>query len=278
MTTEDIQDEIERTRGEMATTLSAIERKLSPRQIMDQAVDTMRELASDRSRVGNVVRENPLPLALIGLGIGWLAVSGAMSRRSGAAEESYESMEGVGGWSGTEGAAGSGYTTGAEAAGYGTAGSAEYAAAARAAGGNGQRVRAGQLAEAAGEKLSRATSGARERVSQWGSAARSTAGEAADRTWDAYQQHPLTMGFVAALIGAAFGALVPTSRRERELMEGSAEGLISRAKETGSEAMDKAARVAERAVQAAKEETRQAFREETPATTTTTTGPSTMTH
>ncbi|MBI5162736.1 MAG: DUF3618 domain-containing protein [Magnetospirillum sp.] len=81
MTTEDIQEQIERTRGEMASTLSAIERKLSPRQLMDQAVDTMRELASDQSRVSQMVRENPIPLALIGLGIGWLAVAGSVGRR-----------------------------------------------------------------------------------------------------------------------------------------------------------------------------------------------------
>lgn len=266
MTTEDIQDEIERTRGEMTTTLSAIERKLSPRQIMDQAVHTMRELASDQSRVGSVVRDNPIPLALIGLGIGWLAVSGAMSRsRSGGAEGAYEGMEGVGA------------PYGAESPAYGTAGSAEYVSGSSAAGlgGNGQgvRERASQLTSEAGERLSRATSGARARVSQWRSSARASAGQVADRTRDAYQQHPLTMGLVAALVGAAFGALIPTSRREQEMMGGAVDELVSRARETGSEVMDKAARVADRAVSAVKEETRQAFREEGA------TGPaSTMTH
>lgn len=278
MTTEDIQDEIERTRGEMATTLSAIERKLSPRQIMDQAVDTMRELASDQSRVGSVVRENPLPLALIGLGIGWLAISGAMSRsRSGASstEGSYESMEGAAGWGGTElsGASTYGYAPGAEGSGYGTAGSAEYAS----GGGNGgMRERASQVTGEAGARLSQATTGARARVSQWSRQARSSASQAADRTWDAYQEHPLTMGFVAVLVGAALGALVPVSRREEEMMKGTADDLVSRAREAGSEVMDKAARVADRAVQAAKDETKQAFREEKGTSPTGTT--STMTH
>ena len=97
MTAEDIEHEIARTRGEMADTLTAIERKLSPQQIMDQAVDTMRDFLSDRSRVAEMVRDNPIPLALVGLGLGWLAVTAATSRRAGASARagSYESMEGV---------------------------------------------------------------------------------------------------------------------------------------------------------------------------------------
>lgn len=276
MTTEDIQDEIERTRGEMATTLSAIERKLSPRQIMDQAVDTMRELASDQSRVGNVVRENPIPLALIGLGIGWLAIAGSMSRRKGGSEAaSYESMEGVGSssWSGTSevsgsGAATYGYAPGAEASGYGTAGAADYG------GGNGQGVR--EKASQAGERARQATQGARQRVSQWSRSARSSASQAAERTWETYQEHPFTMGLVALMAGAALGAVLPTSRREREMMGSTGDELLSRARETGSEVMDKAARVADRAVQAAKDETKQAFREEKEGTSAGT--QSTMTH
>lgn len=271
MTTENIQDEIERTRDEMATTLSAIERKLSPRQIMDQAVDTMRELASDQSRIGNIVRDNPIPLALIGLGIGWLAIAGTMSRRqSGSGSGSYESMEGVGSaWGGTADLSGSGgatygYAPGAEASGYAGTESATHgsagSAAQYAAGGNGQSVRdkASQLAHEASERASRATAGARQRVSQWSRSARSSASQAADRTWENYQQHPLTMGLVALMAGAALGALLPTSRRERELMSGTADELISRARDTGSEVMDKAAR----AVQAAKEEIRHAPRDE----------------
>jgi hypothetical protein len=287
MTTEDIQDEIERTRGEMATTLSAIERKLSPRQIMDQAVDTMRELASDQSRVGAIVRDNPIPLALIGLGIGWLAIAGTMSRRQGETESgSYESMEGVGrSWGGSadmgaSGGATYGYAAGteaaadAESAAYGTAGAAEYAA-----GGNGQGVRdkAGRLAQEASERASRATQGARQRVNQWTRSARSSASQAADRTWENYQQHPLTMGLVAMMAGAALGAMLPTSRREQEFMGGAAEDLVSRARETGAEVMDKAARVADRAVQAAKDETRQSLGEEKEGAKLAG-SPSTMTH
>ncbi len=97
MTTDEIQTEIERTRTVMADTLNAIERKLSPGKILDQAVNTMHELAHGQSRVGHLVRENPIPLALIGLGVGWMAMNGKGIGKKGKKilEESYESMEGI---------------------------------------------------------------------------------------------------------------------------------------------------------------------------------------
>ncbi|MBY0430583.1 MAG: DUF3618 domain-containing protein, partial [Rhodospirillales bacterium] len=68
---EEIQDDIERMRSEMTDTLHAIERKLSPRQMMEQAMDTMRDV--NPTRVMDAVRDYPVPLALIGLGLGWIA-------------------------------------------------------------------------------------------------------------------------------------------------------------------------------------------------------------
>ncbi|MBC7954102.1 MAG: DUF3618 domain-containing protein [Rhodospirillaceae bacterium] len=258
--TEHIEDEIERTRGEMASTLNAIERKLSPKQIMDQAVDTMRELASDQSRVAQVVRDNPIPLALIGLGIGWLAVSGSMGRRASASEGSYESMEGLA----------PAWGSGAEDQAYGSAGSAEYVA-----GGEGHdiRDRASQLAGSARESMSRAADSTRGKVSQWSRQARSSANQAAGRTRDAYQDHPLTMGVVAALVGAAVGAILPRSRAESETLGQAAGDVLRQARQAGSELVDKAGRVIERTAQAAKDEAERAYRQEgIPGTT------SSMTH
>ncbi|MGE5514793.1 MAG: DUF3618 domain-containing protein [Bacteroidota bacterium] len=245
MTTEDIEDEIARTRGEMSDTLTAIERRLSPQQIMDQAVDTMREFLSDRSRVAEMVRDNPIPLALIGLGLGWLAVSATTSssgtRRARAATGSYESMEGVSpGWSGDE--TGGGYAPGVESPTYGTAGSAEYTAAGSAQGGT------------TTDAMRQAAERTRGKVNQWSRQARSSASQAVDRTRDAFDDHPLTMGAIALAMGAAVGALIPRSRAESESLGEMGGELARQARQTGAELAEKARRVAERAVQGAKEE------------------------
>lgn len=248
MTAEDIEDEIARTRSEMTDTLTAIERKLSPQQIMDQAVDTMREFLSDRTRIAQMVRDNPIPLTLIGLGLGWMAVTAATGSSGRASARSrygsYEAMEGVSpAWGGDE--TGAGYAPGVESPSYGTAGSAEYAGAAAGAAGA-----AGQARDAVREAAQRT----RGRVSDWGRQARASAGQAADRTRDAFQDHPLTMGVVALAVGAAVGAMLPRSRMEAETLGETAGELARQARETGAELAQKAGRVAERAVQGAREE------------------------
>ena len=78
---EEIERDIEATRAEMAETLDVIERKLSPGQLIDQAVDYLRAEGTG-SRVGEVIKRNPLPVVLIGVGLAWLALS-ELSRRPG---------------------------------------------------------------------------------------------------------------------------------------------------------------------------------------------------
>jgi ElaB/YqjD/DUF883 family membrane-anchored ribosome-binding protein len=240
MKSDEIQHDIERTRGEMETTLEAIERKLSPRQLMDQAVDTMRDFASDTSRIGDAVRENPLPLALIGLGIGWLAVNGMRGRSlddvlDQAAEAGESALSASSAW-GTSTTDTLGDTLGETIGGDG----------------RGQRLRAkaSDMAGQARDALSGGTETARMKVSEWSSSARAQANQAAEVTWETYQEHPLTMGAAAVLLGAAIGALLPRTRQERAVM-GEAAGTLMRG---ANQIIDKAGRVANRVVRTARQE------------------------
>ncbi len=76
---EQIQHEAETTRAEMAETLDAVERRLSPRRLQDRALDYVRT-ERGRSQLGELIRRNPLPLTLIGIGLAWL-VFAEQSRR-----------------------------------------------------------------------------------------------------------------------------------------------------------------------------------------------------
>jgi gas vesicle protein len=83
-----IKAEIEQTRTEMSDTINAIQERLSPQNLLDQAKDTVREATIGRveEMVSNVtdtakdtggnlmqmIKDNPLPAALVGLGLGWL--------------------------------------------------------------------------------------------------------------------------------------------------------------------------------------------------------------
>ncbi len=77
---EEIRRDIEGTRTELRDTVTALERKLSLGQVVDEVWGRVggREAAGDAvSNLRDTIRENPVPLALMGLGVAWLAVDKA---------------------------------------------------------------------------------------------------------------------------------------------------------------------------------------------------------
>ena len=83
---DDIQADIARTRGRLDETLSAIERRLEPSRLMDQGVDYLRNHGAKTYFVnlGETAKQQPLPLALVGLGLAWLMLSDRGRNRAGA--------------------------------------------------------------------------------------------------------------------------------------------------------------------------------------------------
>lgn len=73
-----IQADIQRTRTELDATLGALERRLSTRELMDRGIDYLRHSSATEYAVnlGSSVKQEPLPLALVGIGLAWLMASG----------------------------------------------------------------------------------------------------------------------------------------------------------------------------------------------------------
>jgi hypothetical protein len=71
---EEIEREVEATRGELDRTVEALKERMTAGQIIDEMMGSMKgTAASDMvSNLGSQARENPLPLALIGAGVAWL--------------------------------------------------------------------------------------------------------------------------------------------------------------------------------------------------------------
>lgn len=81
--TERLERETEQTRAQLEQTLGELRARMSPGQLLDQASDYFRN-SSGRAYLHNLrdeVVHNPVPITLIGAGIAWLALSGAMGRR-----------------------------------------------------------------------------------------------------------------------------------------------------------------------------------------------------
>src|SRR5690606_3926849 len=88
---EEIEAEIARTRTDMDATLTAIEQRLTPGQLIDQGLDYMRHSGGREfvSNLGGSVKNNPIPVALMGIGMAWLMATG--NRRPAYLRESAES-------------------------------------------------------------------------------------------------------------------------------------------------------------------------------------------
>jgi hypothetical protein len=96
--TEAIVEDIEQTRTELSGTIDAIQDRLNPDHLKDQAREMVRDAtvgkaqdmvhsASDTARdTGNgileTIKQNPLPAALAGIGIGWLWKNRSQSQNS----------------------------------------------------------------------------------------------------------------------------------------------------------------------------------------------------
>ncbi|MAT13830.1 MAG: hypothetical protein CMJ46_01005 [Planctomyces sp.] len=81
----EIEQDIERTRGDMDETLDEMERRIHPRQLLDDVLEIFRtpgtSATSNREQVRQMakstvrsVKDHPIPLLLCGTGLAWLAV------------------------------------------------------------------------------------------------------------------------------------------------------------------------------------------------------------
>jgi Protein of unknown function (DUF3618) len=105
-TASDIERDLDHTRAEMGQTIDALQERLSPGQLFEQALGyfssgsgrSMADGAAEFTQnFGRAIRDNPIPFALVTTGLVWLML--ARSRRSPAYEtyqdyEDYESFEG----------------------------------------------------------------------------------------------------------------------------------------------------------------------------------------
>lgn len=92
--TERLERETEQTRAQLEQTLGELRARMSPGHLFDQASDYFRN-SGGRTYLHNLREEvvhNPVPITLIGAGMAWLAISGAMGRRGNGRSHGHEDM------------------------------------------------------------------------------------------------------------------------------------------------------------------------------------------
>ena len=255
---DEIEQDIERTRSEMKSTLEAIEQKLAPQRLLEQAMDAVRNIVSPESGLGRTVRDNPVPLALMGIGAVWLFIGA--SRKSASYGGGAHYGRHASGESMTSGYASYGFGDGGNSGGVG---SADYTSDYDAAGEGYETTaagRAGRVLDKAKSKASRYADDAtryahdvQDRAGGWARDARTQVDQVTARAGDIYNQYPIAIGIGAVLVGAIIGASFRRTKTEDDLMGQHRDDLVRQADHTAAEALRKGEALAARAIEGARE-------------------------
>jgi ElaB/YqjD/DUF883 family membrane-anchored ribosome-binding protein len=227
--------EIERTRADMSETVDAIQERLSPQNLKEQAKDRVKEATVGRARearsgIVDTVRANPLPAALTGIGLGWLLVSARQQSQPRYRDDL------------------SRYRTPTN----------EYAREV-----DEYPIRDGEGSEgsSAGETIGRArdkvgetATHAQDKAGDLGSRIRQQAGRAGGGFRRMLNDNPLSVGTLAVGAGAAIGLAIPESAKEHEVMGEARDTVVEKAQEKAQDAQQRIQRVAEEAQGAAQQE------------------------
>lgn len=220
--------DIERTRTDMSETVDTLQERLSPQNLKEQAKVQAKETARETgSSFVERIKQNPVPAAMVGIGLGWLLTSGS--------EQSSGRQRFQDGPYYYERSVDRSYPTYYEDPAY-------YEGSGGSSGEQGQS----RTGEAAGQ--------ARERASQLSGQAQDQAQRAKGGFQQMLQENPLAVGALAVGLGAAVGFSVPETDKENQVMGETRDNLVERGKEKTEEIKPKVRRVAEEAQSAAKSE------------------------
>jgi hypothetical protein len=267
--TADVERDIARTRGELALTLAALERKLAARYLAEEGLKMLKDNLGDDYGVNRgleFVRNNPIPVAMIGIGAAWLIASQTdavdriarderiqaarrrvgdlasdLGNRAGEMASSAAQRIGVTG-NGADRPLGHTGNTMIDQSGSGMGSGWMHQVTDRAQGVvRSARDSGGAMLDRAGE----------------------SAGRVADQVGDMFERHPLLIGAIGMLAGGLLAALLPSTRVEDEWFGPSRDQLWNRAEKAGEETVSRVRDVAMRAADAAADAAAQTVQKET---------------
>ena len=297
-----IRAEISETRARMSDTLSELGERLNPHVMKEQVTERVKEgireatigrvehmarsaantVNATRTGMTDTIRDNPVPAAMVAIGLAWLMFNGKRDSSSSSYYGRYDaddrSLRDTGPYSRSSTFAGS-YPYDPD---YDESESGAGNRASRVVGDVRERVshaaenvadsvkdRAGQLADRGRDLVGRAGQTASSVASSVSSRAHDVSRTVADRSRqgarrveDTFYENPLAIGAVAVAVGVMAGLAAPVSDREVELMGDARERVGDRVREVATEAKDKAKHVASRVVDETKQVVKDAVKDE----------------
>ena len=243
---EQIRAEIEDTRAVMSQTINEIQERLSPEHLMDQAKEAVRDATIGKvesvveavgetisevteparlmaGRAGNAIKEvgttvgnkiwnNPIPVALIGLGVGMLVVRNFSNGGTRSTERTLPNRR-------------TNYALG-DVGGAGAVGQPRYTQ---------QQGALNQVKETASDLASRAKDSATDLAYR----AKDSASSVGTRFGELCRENPLAVGAVAVAAGTAVGLMLPSTQFESEYIGETGEKLVESVEDVARGALDK---------------------------------------
>lgn len=198
-----LEHEVDQARARLGRTASELSDRLSPGELIDQALRMAREHGGELGRnLGAQVKNNPLPMMLTSVGISWMMMASG-NKPAPRADDSYATGNGKDGH-GLK-----------DALGESVARSREKAA------------EIGDKAAAMGDRVQVATADVKE-----------SAQHARESLVKFYRDQPLLAGSLGIAIGAALGALVPPSEMEDGMFGDFSDRSVDAAKASAAEKYD----------------------------------------
>lgn len=242
---DEILAEIDRTRGEMDRTLTAIEQRLTPGQLMDQSLDYLKNSGANEfaHNLGGAAKNNPLPVALVGIGLTWLMAlgrqpaqhEGSMAYGSGAGGRMRERMTSMKD----------------KASGMMHSASERMSATKEQLSGkmDSMRERASFGAGAMQDEAGGTMESMRQRAGNMSDSARQQWQRARGGIDSLINEQPLALGAIGLAIGALLGGVAPRTRKEEEMMGEASRNLMEKTKEAAQPHLEKAKETARQATQ-----------------------------
>ena len=206
---ERLEREVDEARSRLGRTASELSDRLSPGELIDQALGMAREHGGEFGRnLGTQVKNNPMPLILTGIGVSWLLMaSGTNNNGVALAQPSYDMSETDKEGSGIADKLGGVKETLGDAAAK-------------------TRAKASEV----GDRMHDASANMGDRMHDTGANMRESAQDVRESLVHFYRDQPLIAGSVGIAIGAALGALVPPTAVEDDVLGESSDRSVDAAK------------------------------------------------
>lgn len=228
-----LERDIDRTRASLGRTVDALERRLSPGELVDQALGMAREHGGEfATNLGRSVQNNPMPVILTGVGLAWMMASSNEPRAPKRRSAGYAAYQD---WASESGRDGGTDSTGRLKSGVSSAKSA---------------------VESVGDKASRAKDSLKQSVGSFSDSASGAVSDTGERmrmqgerlrmqgqrlrssVETLMEEQPLIVGAIGIGIGAALGAAFPSTQAEDRLLGETRDSAMRAAKERASEAYE----------------------------------------